>query len=126
MTKTTRSIWPRRGQSAESKVSSPIGELRLMRRKVATGYEIEYRIAPDDDYIGVRIRTPRDDDWYGTGAVCFGIATTVYGDHSVGQAQRAMRGLELAWLEASLQLRGTGELRNLHPHRPHCLQLGRV
>ena len=70
-----------------------------------TGYQIERRVSPDNQYIDLRIRTPRDDeyaaypevyfegDWYGTGMVCFGIATTGYGDHSLRQAQRVTTGL---------------------------------
>ena len=73
-----------------------------------TGYQIERRISPDGTYIDLRIIIPRDDayaaypevyfdgDWYGTGWVSFGIATTGYGDHSLEQAQRALHGLECA------------------------------
>ena len=93
-----------------------------------TGYQIEHRVSPDNEYLDLRIRTPRDDehtaypevyvddDWYGTGALCFGIATTGYGDHSIGQAQRALRGLECA-IELVKVLTATAEESGFRVHR---------
>ena len=93
-----------------------------------TGYRIERRISPDDEYLDLRIRNPRDDertaypevfvddDWYGTGALCFGIATTGYGDHSIGQAERALRGLECA-IEMVKVLTAAAESSGLRVHR---------
>lgn len=93
-----------------------------------TGYQIERRVSPDNEYIDLRIKTPRDnkyaafpevyidDDWYGTGMVSFGIATTGYGDHSFGQAQRALHGLECA-IELVKVMIATAETSGLTVHR---------
>ena len=93
-----------------------------------TGYEIERRVSSDNQYIDLRIKTPRDDeyaaypevyfegDWYGTSMVCFGIATTGYGDHSMKQAQRALHGLECA-IELVKVLTATAEASGLTVHR---------
>ena len=93
-----------------------------------TGYQIERRVSPDNEYLDLRIRTPRDDeyaaypevyfngDWYGTGAVSFGIATTGYGDHSIAQAQRALHGLECA-IELVKVLTATAEASGLRVQR---------
>ena len=93
-----------------------------------TGYQIERHISADNEYIYLRIKTPRDDkyaaypevyindDWYGTGMVSFGIATTGYGDHSFGQAQRALHGLECA-IELVKVMTATAEASGLTVHR---------
>ena len=93
-----------------------------------TGYQIERRVSTDNQYIDLRIRTPRDDeyaaypevyfegDWYGTGMVSFGIATTGYGDHSIAQAQRAVAGLQIA-IDLVEALLTTAELYGLKIRR---------
>ena len=93
-----------------------------------TGYQIERRVSTDNQYIDLCIRTPRDDeyaaypevyindDWYGTGMVSFGIATTGYGDHSFGQAQRALHGLEWA-IDLVKVMTATAEASGLTVHR---------
>lgn len=93
-----------------------------------TGYQIERRVSPDNEYIFLRIKTPRDDeyaaypevyiddDWYGTGMMSFGIATTGYGDHSFKQAQRALHGLECA-IELVRVMTATAEASGLTVHR---------
>ncbi len=93
-----------------------------------TGYQIERHVSPDNQYIDLRIQTPRDDeyaaypevyfegDWYGTGMVSFKIATTGYGDHSMKQAQRALRGLECA-IDLVKVLTATAEASGLTVHR---------
>ncbi len=75
-------------------------------RQKDTGYEIQ--LAVYGDYLTLRIRTAKDtdyaaypdiyfsDDSYGEETVSFEIATTGYGDHSLKQAQRAVKGLETA------------------------------
>ena len=93
-----------------------------------TGYQIERRVSTDNQYIDLRIKTPRDDeyaaypevyfegDWYGTGMVCFGIATTGYGDHSLAQAQRAANGL-LTAINLVTALYTTAEIAGLTTRR---------
>ena len=93
-----------------------------------TGYQIERRVSTDNQYIDLRIRTPRDDeyaaypevyfegDWYGTGMIGFEIATKGYGDHSLAQAQRALHGLECA-IELVKVLTATAEASGLTVHR---------
>ena len=97
-------------------------------RCVNTGYQIERFISSDEQYIDLQIKAPRDNDstaypeiyfnsdWYGTGMVEFGIATTGYGDHSLRQAQRALHGLECA-IELVKVLITTAEASGLTVHR---------
>ena len=91
-----------------------------------TGYQIyvnEY-----DGYFYISLRQPRDtdkvaypeifckDNWFGDKALGFEIATTGYGDHSMKQAQRALRGLECA-IELVKVLTATAEASGLTVHR---------
>lgn len=93
-----------------------------------TGYQVSRHFTPDKKFLHLRIDTPHDDEyaaypdvyfegnWFGTGMVNFEIATKGYGDHSIGQAQRAMRGLECA-IEVVKVLIATAEASGLNVHR---------
>ena len=86
-------------------VRSAFDQMVALAHHLNNGYQIEIRYFPGGEHIALRIRKPADtewavypevdfyDDWYGTGMVSFGIATTGYGDHSLRQAQRVTTGL---------------------------------
>ena len=91
-----------------------------------TVYQI--RIGDYDDDLFLTVLRPRDtvdaaypeifckDDWYGEKALGFQIATTGYGDHSIRQAKRALRGLEIA-IDLVEAMYTTAELYGLPIHR---------
>ena len=92
-----------------------------------TGYQVTRRITPDNQYIILRILTPRDDeyaaypdvyfndDWFGGNILSFEIGTKGYGDHSIKQAERVKHGLECA-IELVKVLTATAEASGLIVH----------
>lgn len=73
-----------------------------------TGYQIERRVSADQQYLTLRIRKHSDtdsavypevlfaDEWFGDACIRFEICTVGYGDHSIAQAERVIRGLTAA------------------------------